>query len=111
VKKALCTRIYYSKQNAQILANPVLHAQALLDSFSHEKISTLIEDFFRFRVEKYTKAFGGINASAYDLTLLSDRLKYSFSSETEGYECEDEVNRVMGVGLSQLYSLILSAEI
>lgn len=58
-----------------------MHAQALLDSFSHEKISVLIEDFFRFRVEKYSQAFGVVDCSRYDLTLLSDRLKYAFSSE------------------------------
>lgn len=42
VNKALSTRIYYTKENHQMLSNPTLHATALKDSFECEKISMLI---------------------------------------------------------------------
>ncbi len=82
-QKTLSTRNFYTKENGLILSNPALHAQALYECVSSEKISRLVEDIFRFRVEVY----GGLS-SGYDLTILSDKLKHAFVDDAPGYESE-----------------------
>lgn len=66
-----------------ILRNPALHAKALLQSLECEKISVVLEDLFRYRLAVYEEKFGA--CGNFDLTTLSDKLKFSFGWDEGGY--------------------------
>lgn len=49
---------------------------------------------------------GKCSGEGYDLSILSNKLKYSFASERYGYECGEMIESITGLTLCSLYNTI-----
>lgn len=109
-KKAICTKMYYTRKNNVIHNNPYIHALALYDCVKAEKCSRLLEALFRIRIRHLKRFNQHLTQDVIDsakATVMSSYKQYYLSDCPDNYAFEDQINERMGLTFGSLYQVAI----
>lgn len=111
-KKAMTTKLFYTKSNLLIHQLPWIHALALYHCVKAEKCSKVLEMYFYLRYRKLlsltSNSIGDYSSkditAAYD-SVVSGYKKHYYSECPDDYRFEDQINARLGLSFGGLLKL------